>query len=134
MVRAAEGKPMLTKDSGRTMHVYEEVEWLVPTSDGSEQHVAGRDDAARKRLVQGDEGFYTQIVRLPPGFSAPPHSHDHAEVFMVLSGSCVFDGRPMGIRDSTVVAANETYSFVAGDEGLEFLVVRTAPAVFQEEA
>ena len=44
--------------------------------------------AARRFLAQGDGGFYTQVVRMPPGFDAPVHSHDHSEVFMVLEGSC----------------------------------------------
>lgn len=130
-----EGKRMLTKDTERQILAFEDVDWLIPdsqTSDGLPR-LAGPGDAARKKLVQGDGGFYTQVVRLPPGFSAPSHSHDHAEVFMVLSGRCVFDGKPMAERDSTVVAANQPYSFTAGEEGLEFLVVRSAPAVFQEE-
>lgn len=125
---------MFTKDSERQILVYEDVEWLIPRAEESAPQPAGPDDPARKRLVQGDGGFYIQIVRLPPGFSAPPHSHDHAEVFMVLSGSCVFDGQPMVEGDSTVVAADQPYSFTAGDRGLEFLVVRTGPAVFREEA
>ena len=77
---------------------------------------AGRQGAARRFLAQGDEGFYAQIVRMPPGFDAPVHSHDHEEVFMVLEGSCTFDGEPMGRFDMTVVAANQPYGFVAGPE------------------
>ena len=42
---------------------------------------------------------------MPPGFDAPVHSHDHAEVFMVLEGSCEFDGEPMERFDLTVVEA-----------------------------
>ena len=55
--------------------------------------------AARRFLAQGDGGFYTQVVRMPPGFEAPVHSHDHSEVFMVLEGSCTFDGEPMARFD-----------------------------------
>jgi quercetin dioxygenase-like cupin family protein len=86
--------------------------------------------AGRKLLAQGDGGFYTQAVRLPPGFDAPAHSHDHAEVFMVLEGSCTFSGRPMSKFDSTVVEANEPYGFTAGPDGLLFLVVRQAKAAY----
>jgi hypothetical protein len=36
----------------------------------------------------------------------------------------------MGRFDMTVVAANQPYGFVAGPEGLSFLVVRTGAAAF----
>jgi len=91
---------------------------------------AGRQGAARRYLAQGDAGFYTQVVKLPPGFAAPAHSHDHAEVFMVLEGSCEFDGEPMARFDLTVVEANQPYGFTAGPDGLSFLIVRQGAASF----
>jgi hypothetical protein len=36
----------------------------------------------------------------------------------------------MGRFDMTVVAANQPYGFVAGPDGLSFLVVRTGVAAF----
>ena len=95
---------------------------------------AGRQGAGRKFLAQGDAGFFTQIVRIPPGFEAPVHHHDHAEVFLVLEGSCTFDGQPMSKWDLTVVEADQPYGFVAGPDGLHFLVVRGAVAGFTEVA
>ena len=75
-------------------------------------------------------GIFAQVVKIPPGFEAPVHSHDHAEVFMVLEGACQFDGEPMDRFDLTVVAAHEPYGFKAGPDGLHFLVVRTGQASF----
>ena len=77
-----------------------------------------------------DGGFYAQVVRIPPNFDAPVHSHNHSEIFMVLEGSCVFDGQPMTAKDMTVVAANQPYGFVSGPEGLQFLIVRNGEANF----
>jgi quercetin dioxygenase-like cupin family protein len=68
---------------------------------------------------------------MPPRFEAPVHSHDHAEIFMVLEGSCTFDGVPMESHDMTVVEAGEPYGFAAGPDGLAFLVVRTGEAGFK---
>jgi hypothetical protein len=117
-----------------TRRIYRaEGEWHVPIAPGTDPEAAaeaGRKGAARRFLAQGDEGFYAQMVRMPPGFDAPAHSHDHEEVFMVLEGSCTFDGEPMGRFDMTVVAANQPYGFVAGPEGLSFLVVRNGAAAF----
>jgi len=114
-----------------------EGEWHVPIAPGTDPEAAaeaGRQGAARRFLAQGDQGFYAQIVRMPAGFEAPVHSHDHEEVFMVLEGGCTFDGEPMGRFDMTVVAANESYGFVAGPEGLSFLVVRNGAASFSSAA
>src|SRR5439155_24317574 len=81
-----------------TIHRFEDAEWHVPIAPGSDPEAAaaaGREGAARRFLAQGEGGFYTQVVRMPPGFTAPVHSHDHSEVFMVLEGGCTFDGAPM---------------------------------------
>ena len=118
---------------GRRIYRFEEAEWHVPTAPGTDPAQAaeaGRQGAARRLLAQGDHGFYTQVVRLPPGFEAPVHSHDHEEVFMVLDGSCTFDDEPMSRFDLTVVGANEPYGFAAGPDGLSFLVVRRGAASF----
>jgi quercetin dioxygenase-like cupin family protein len=111
-------------------------DWHVPIAPGTDPAAAaaaGREGARRALLAQGDAGFYTQIVRMPAGFEAPVHSHDHAEIFMVLEGSCTFDGEEMARHDLTVVAADEPYGFVAGPDGLAFLVVRTGAASFTAE-
>ncbi len=117
----------------RRIYRFEEAPWHVPTAPGTDPEqaaAAGRQGAARRLLAQGDEGFFAQVVRLPANFEAPVHSHDHEEVFMVLEGACAFDGQPMGRFDMTVVAANQPYGFVAGADGLSFLVVRRGPATF----
>ena len=117
----------------RRIYRFEEAEWHVPVAPGTDPEAAaeaGRQGAARRFLAQGDAGFYTQIVKLPAGFEAPVHSHDHAEVFMVLEGSCDFDGQLMERFDLTVVEADEPYGFAAGDAGVSFLVVRQGEAAF----
>jgi len=120
----------------RRIHRFEAAEWHVPVAPGTDPvaaAAAGRQGAARRLLSQGDGGFYTQVVRMPPGFAAPVHSHDHSEVFMVLEGSCEFDGEPMERFDLVVVEANEPYGFTAGADGLSFLVVRRGAASFSTD-
>ena len=85
----------------------------MPTAPGTDPEAAaaaGREGAARRFLAQGEGGFYTQVVRMPAGFTAPVHAHDHSEVFMVLEGSCTFDGEPMARFDLAVVEADQPYS------------------------
>ena len=121
----------------RRIYHFEESEWHVPVAPGTDPEAAaeaGRQGTARRFLAQGDGGWYTQVVKMPPGFEAPSHSHSHSEVFMVLEGSCTFDGQPMDRFDLTVVEAGEPYGFVAGREGLSFLVVRQGEASFAAAA
>jgi quercetin dioxygenase-like cupin family protein len=117
----------------RQTYRFDAIEWHVPSGPGTDPDVAQASADAgvgRKYLAQGDAGFFAQIVRFPPNFETPAHSHDHAEVFVVLDGDCSFDGEPMSRHDCTVIEANETYGFTAGTDGLLFLVVRTGKATF----
>ena len=125
---------MTTSDTeARRVYRFDEIDWHVPVSEGTDPQAAaeaGEKGAGRKFLAQGDSGFYAQVVRIPPNFDAPVHSHNHAEIFMVLEGSCVFDGQPMKAKDMTIVAANQAYGFVSGPDGLQFLIVRNGEANF----
>jgi quercetin dioxygenase-like cupin family protein len=112
---------------------FAEIEWHAPTAPGTDPEAtaeSARKGARRGFLAQGDSGFYTQIVDIPPNFDAPHHSHDHGEVFLVLEGSCTFDGQPLRPYDMAVVEAGQVYGFTSGNDGLRFLVIRTGVASF----
>jgi quercetin dioxygenase-like cupin family protein len=109
------------------IHHFADIGWHVPPLDPADLDLdtPPPDDApGRKFLAQGEGGFYTQIVRIPPNFEGPVHSHNHAEVFMVLDGSCTFNGEQMERFDLTVVDADVPYGVRAGPDGVQFLVVR----------
>ena len=114
---------------------YNNIVWREPTSSRADVDRNAEVDASvpgRKFLVEGEAGFYTQTVRLPPGFIAPPHHHSHAELFMLLEGSCEFNGTSMGPYDTVVVEPDESYGFTAGPDGVIFHVTRHAVATFTE--
>jgi len=116
-----------------TTYRFADRDWHVPVSPGVDPELAaeaGRLGVRRKLLAQGDSGFYTQIVQIPPHFESPAHSHDHAEIFMVLDGSCTVNGEQLEPYDMTVIPAGVEYGFVSGAEGLRFLVVRGGAANF----
>lgn len=119
------------------MTTFEEIRWHVPVSKREDidwDHVPADDEAGRKFLVEGAGGFWVQAVRIPAGFTAPPHRHSHAEVFMVVAGTCDFGGTPMGPLDTQVVEADSDYSFTSGPEGVTFIVTRQAQASYSEVA
>ncbi|MEQ8840298.1 MAG: cupin domain-containing protein [Acidimicrobiales bacterium] len=116
---------------------YNDIGWHVPTSTRDELDLADEppvDEPGRKFLVDGEAGFYMQAVRIPPNFDAPAHHHDRAELFMVVEGACTFNGEPMVPFDVTVVEPGESYGFIAGSEGVTFLVTRHDIATFVEES
>ena len=116
---------------------YDDVRWHVPVSrreDIDWAHEPGEDEAGRKFLVDGAGGFYLQAVRVPPDFTAPVHRHSHAEVFMVVAGSCSFNGETMGPLDCALVEAEQDYSFTSGSGGVTFMVTRQAIATYAEAA
>ncbi len=118
------------------IHHYSDIPWHVPPLDPSKLDLDTAPqpgEAGRKFLVQGESGFYVQAVSVPANFDAPLHSHDHAEVFMVVAGSCTFNGGAMGPLDCTVVASNQPYGFTAGPDGVQFLVTRNGVAKFRSE-
>ena len=112
---------------------FADIAFHVPPEDPADldlDTVAPVDAPGRKFLAQGQGGFYSQVVRIPPDFAGPKHAHDHAEVFFVLEGRCRFNDAELTQFDSTVIEAQEPYAFETGAKGVQFLVVRQAPARF----
>jgi len=114
---------------------FDEVPWHVPVArrdDVDYDTVPPDDEPGRKFLVDGEGGFYVQAVRIQPDFTAPVHRHSHAEVFMVVKGSCTFNGEALDPLDCAVVEADTDYSFTSGPEGVTFMVTRQAIASYSE--
>ncbi len=86
--------------------------------------------ARRKRIVRGEGGFFMNRSVMAPGFRVPPHQHDHNELLVVVSGGCQFDDgfASLGPGDSIVIYAGTIYGFTCGDEGMDFLTLRTGEA------
>lgn len=126
------------KETGPTIFEFEEIDWVNEHREPNQApkliEAAERLGARRKKLAQGQGGFYQQYTTMPAGFTVPMHSHDHDELFIVLSGGCRFwpDGPDrvveLGARDSVALAANHEYSFVCGSEGMDFYVIRQGEA------
>jgi uncharacterized cupin superfamily protein len=94
----------------------------------------GEMDATWQRLgdAAGTRGVGVSRVRVEPGkLPTPPHSHGASEeVFFVLAGSGLAwqdgDVHEVRSRDCVIYRANELeHTFVAGSEGLEYLVFGT---------
>ena len=86
--------------------------------------------ARRKKIVRGEGGFFMNRSSMKAGFRVPPHKHDHDELIVVLSGGCRFDDgmAELGPGDSIVIHAETRYGFTCGDEGMDFLTIRSGEA------
>jgi quercetin dioxygenase-like cupin family protein len=86
----------------------------------------------RQGLADGAGGFFASRVVMPAGLVTDPHHHDHSELIVIVAGSIDFDGgegpTTLARNDAAVIDAGQTYGFVVGDDGVEFLLIRTALA------
>src|SRR5579884_2788966 len=121
-----DGPAVLTNCASVGVAHWDEVEWL--------QSAKGEMDASVQRLgdAAGTRGVGVNRVRVEPGrLPTPPHSHGASEeLYFVLGGSGLAwqDGEVHEIRprDCVIHRANEMeHTFVAGPEGLEYLVFGT---------
>lgn len=121
-----------------TVLIYDEIDWddMLGTAKGIKApprelvEQAKKRGARRKKLATGEGGFFMNRSVMPAGFRVPPHTHDHAELIVVLEGGCSFDDSlaDLGPDDSIVIRANYRYGFTCGPEGMDFLTIRTAEA------
>jgi hypothetical protein len=117
-----------------TFFLVEELPWpdeaAASTAPRELVEEARRSGAKRKFLARGEGGFFSQYSVFPPGYTVPPHSHDHDEMIIVLEGSCtMLDGGPtLRAHDSMVLIGGYEYGFTAGDEGMTFMTIRPGVA------
>jgi quercetin dioxygenase-like cupin family protein len=126
--------------NGATLFHYVDIDWDSPLKSAApgtrppEELVrqAEGTGARRKKVASGEGGFFMNRSVLPPGFEIPPHTHDHAELLVVLRGGCEVLGSDPPVRlsedDSIIVEARHEYGFLCGDKGMEFLTIRTGEA------
>lgn len=119
---------------GVTVTKSETTAWTSPRlPEGlSDDQLSRAAQVRRQGLSAGAGGFFASRVVMPAGLVTDPHHHDHSELIVILSGSMEFDSGDGPVmlteHDSAVIDAGQTYGFVAGDDGVEFLLIRTALA------
>ena len=86
----------------------------------------------RQGISDGSGGFFASRVVMPAGLVTDPHHHDHSELIVIVAGSMDFEGgegpTTLAANDAAVIDAGQVYGFVVGDDGVEFLLIRTALA------
>jgi quercetin dioxygenase-like cupin family protein len=119
---------------GVTVTKSAEAPWSTPRlPDGlTADQVARAGQVRRQGLADGAGGFFASRVVMPAGLVTDPHHHDHSELIVILRGSMEFDGGDgpvtLAENDSAVIDAGQVYGFVVGEDGVEFMLVRTALA------
>jgi quercetin dioxygenase-like cupin family protein len=122
----------MTADTGPSFFLLDDIPWPeaqgnAPTALVEEARKRG---AKRKFLARGEGGFHSQYSVFPPGYAVPLHSHDHDEMIVLLAGSCTMlgSGPELHAHDTMVLRAGYEYGFTAGEDGMEFLTIRTGAA------
>ena len=114
--------------------IYDEMDFDKPPKVKSEKirkmiEQTDVDGLKRKKILRGQGGFFMNRSVMPPGFRVPEHSHSHSEFIMVMKGGCTFDDGTVLTQDDTIVInAHYRYGFTMGDEGMDFVTVRTGEA------
>lgn len=80
--------------------------------------------------VVSDGSPYVHIARVRPGDVVAPHSHSTAEVTVVLDGSMIVGEETLEPGTVLVIPAGAVYGFAAGEDGLDFVVVRPERAAY----
>jgi len=120
-----------------TVFSFEKIDWErpgqtrgAPRTPEALVRAAQQSGARRKRIARGEAGFFMNHSEMPAGFRVPPHTHDHAELMVVLAGGCRFDDglAELGPSDAIVIHANTRYGFTCGLQGMKFLTIRTGEA------
>jgi quercetin dioxygenase-like cupin family protein len=122
-----------TSEAGAAFFRVDELPWPDETKSGAPRELveeARRKGAKRKFLARGEAGFHSQYSVFPPGYTVPPHSHDHDEMIVILDGGCTMlgGGPTLAAHDSMVLRAGHEYGFAAGDDGMTFLTIRMGAA------
>lgn len=113
---------------------YDQMDWDKPPNVKSEKIKKMIEEAdgkglRRKKVIRGQGGFFMNRSVMPPGFRVPEHSHSHSEFLMVIEGGCTFDDGTVLKKDDTIVInAKYRYGFTMGEEGMDFITVRTSEA------
>lgn len=120
-------------DEGPIICHLDELEWETAAdqkAEVAELAAAAADAGARRaRLTRGEYGFHSHISEMPPGFEVPAHTHSVSELMVILDGGIdVSDGTHLDAGDTAIIPAGHMYGFVAGADGVRFLVARTADA------
>lgn len=124
----------MTDKDGASFFIVDEValpdEAKAATAPVELIEAAQKSGARRKFLARGEGGFHSQHSEFPAGFEVPPHSHDHDEMVVIIDGSLTMlgGGPTLGSGDSMVLRAGHEYGFVADDDGVAFITIRTGVA------
>jgi len=81
---------------------------------------------AETRVLLSSPNLHVTYVWFKSGFPLPLHSHDADCFYQIIAGSMDVGTEEVRKGDSVFVPAGAPYSFTPGDEGVEFLEIRTS--------
>jgi quercetin dioxygenase-like cupin family protein len=120
-------------EEGATYLHFEDIDWAAESVAATPRELidaARASGARRKKMATGQAGFFMNHSVMPPGFTVPPHVHDHDELIVVIDGGCtILGGGPaLTANDAVAIRAGHEYGFECGADGMRFVTIRTGEA------
>lgn len=87
---------------------------------------AGIQHGSFAKILINVPGFAVAYAWHKSGYPLPLHTHDTDCCYVVIAGEMTVGSDTLGKGDGLFVPADTAYTFVTGEEGVEFLEFRTA--------
>src|SRR5262245_45078324 len=97
--------------------------WNIVKADDSEwMPWTGAAGEARAKILGSADGYTLVFVEAQPGYRGSPHTHTHAEIEFVVSGTIRTQGVEMTAGDGYVAAAGSTHTDFETTTGATYVV------------
>ncbi len=91
-----------------------------------EKHWKNADDyfpGTLRKILRDENGSRTVLLKLPPGFVIPPHSHITTEQHFILGGEYVNNGKYFPVGSYQLISPGEQHGSFTSEKGATILVI-----------
>ena len=110
----------LTQEKGIMITHIDEAPWVrgEPTPPGGPRRHGSQFIGDRER------GPWISVISLLAGSIVDPHAHTLDEIFFILEGAMIFQGRSCGPGTVVSIQAETQYDFTVGKDGVRYMKIR----------
>jgi len=98
----------------RTKNLFDEKHW-----ENADDYFPG----TKRKVLRNENGSRTVLLKLPPGFVIPPHSHITTEQHVILEGEYVNDGKKYPKGSYQLISPGEQHGSFESEKGALILII-----------